>query len=264
MFTLLSEDCISAVPTRIALYVSLITHLCLCAVLTWLSWTAVPSVRFRLAIVYAGSPEPVREPHLIYTPALRRAPAASEVPADVGKAVHRKTETSAVPQHDAGGVVDYTPTVIPSDLLATLDTDSARQPGLGSAFDNTRSIRLHIPRNEDPLVPPPEPPPGDPDIQPPLVIGGHVEQATLIHQTKPVYPTMAKTARVEGVVVLEGIVNEQGQVENVHVVSGHPMLVDAAVKAVEKWKYRPAKLNGNVIPCPVHIEVRFMLQYSGD
>jgi len=69
---------------------------------------------------------------------------------------------------------------------------------------------------------------------------------------------------VEGIVVLEGTISEQGKVEDVHVVSGHPMLVDAAIKAVQKWKYRPAKLNGQIMSCPVRIQVRFMLKYPGD
>ena len=62
---------------------------------------------------------------------------------------------------------------------------------------------------------------------------------------------------------MEGTVNEQGRVVDIHVVTGHPMLRDAAIRAVAKWKYRPAKLNGQVVSCPVHVEVRFTLRYPG-
>jgi periplasmic protein TonB len=58
-------------------------------------------------------------------------------------------------------------------------------------------------------------------------------------------------------------VNTEGRIENLQVVSGHPMLIDAAVDAVRKWKYRPAKLNGQLIPCPVNVQVRFTLEYPG-
>jgi len=65
-------------------------------------------------------------------------------------------------------------------------------------------------------------------------------------------------------VVLEGTINVRGRVENIHVVSGHPMLVDAAVKALEKWKYAPAKLNGQIIPSPLRVQVRFKIDYPNE
>jgi protein TonB len=157
----------------------------------------------------------------------------------------------------------YTPTAIPADLLALLESDIAMEPALGAAPAGTRTVPPLIPSHEASLPVPPEPPPGEPDVQPPPVIGGRLEPAVLIDQTKPVYPALAKTARVEGTVVLEGTVNVRGKVENLRVVSGHPMLVDAAIHAVKKWKYRPAKLNGQIIPCPVTVNVRFILQYPG-
>src|SRR5262249_30203447 len=148
-------------------------------------------------------------------------------------------------------------------VLAMLDTSIAGKPSLNTAPASTRNISLPIPLDEG-LPGAPEPPPGDLDVQPPVVIGGHVEPAVLIEQTKPAYPALARNARVEGIVILEGTISTEGKVEDVHVVSGHPMLLDAAVKAVRKWKYRPAKLNGQLIACPVHIQVRFTLQYPGD
>jgi protein TonB len=112
-------------------------------------------------------------------------------------------------------------------------------------------------------LPPPEPPPGEPDIKPPPVIGGRLEPAELIKQTLPTYPALARTARVEGVVVLEGTVSVSGNIVDIHVVDGHPLLVDEALKTVKKWKYRPAILNGQPTPSPVTVTVRFILKYSG-
>jgi len=207
-------------------------------------------------MIHAGTPEPVRKPQVTYARVMRTAPTSSDVPARAAKAVRDKTEMSPIhQQNDESERADYSPAAIPSDLLAMLDT--AREPNLGSPLARTRSLSLQLPLGEEPLPPPPEPPPGDPDVQFPPAIGGHLEQAVLIKQTKPVYPALARTARVEGIVVLEGTITERGKVESLHVVSGHPMLVDAAIKALEKWKYRPAKLNGQIISCPVHIQVRF-------
>jgi protein TonB len=129
------------------------------------------------------------------------------------------------------------------------------------ALGGSRTIQPIVPLDEASFPPPPEPPPGQPDIQPPPVIGGRVETAALVEQTTPVYPALARKAHVEGVVVLEGTITVKGRVAELRVVSGHPMLVDAAIDAVKKWKYRPAKLNGQIIPCPVTVQVRFKLQY---
>src|SRR5438093_5520106 len=265
MFTLLSTESVSATPTRNALYISFIIHICACIGVTWFSLKVTPPVRFKLTAVFAGTPEPVRKPQLIYAPAMKRARRSSEAPADVAKSARRKAEISPVHQNNEEGRADYVPTAIPFDLVAVLDTDSVVAPGLGSTMAGIRSLSLQLPPGEESLPPPPpELPPGDPDVERPPVIGGNLEQAVLIPQKKPVSPALARTARVEGIVILEGTISEQGKVEDVQVVSGHPMLVDAAIKAVRKWEYRPAKLNGQIISCPVRIQVRFMLKYPGD
>jgi TonB family protein len=167
---------------------------------------------------------------------------------------------SAVPNDDTEHP-DYSPTAIPSDVRAILDTDLGKEAAPGAAMDNIRHLSLRTLPDERSLPDPPEPPPGDPDVRPPITIGGHVEPATLLEQTKPVYPAMARSARIEGIVVLEGTINVRGKIESLHTVSGHPMLLEAAIKAVEKWKYRPAKLNGQFIPQPVQVQVRFTLEY---
>ena len=156
----------------------------------------------------------------------------------------------------------HTPTAIPPGLLELVGTDIGTKPGPGLALAGIRTLTPLIPPDETLLPPPPEPPPGQPDIEPPLVIGGRLEPAVLVEQSMPVYPDMARKARVEGIVVLEGTINVKGRVVEIEVASGHPMLVDAAINAVKKWKYRPAKLNGQLTPCPVTVRVRFNLQYS--
>src|SRR5436309_3482465 len=166
MCTLLSEESVSTTPIRNSLYVSFIIHICACIGVTWFSLKASPPVRFKLTAVFAGTPEPVREPQLIYPPVMRRARRSSEAPADVAKSVRRKAEIVPVHQNDGEGRADYMPTAIPSDLVATLDTDSVVAPGLGSTMTGTRSLSLQLPPGEESLPPPPEPPPGDPDVEP--------------------------------------------------------------------------------------------------
>jgi TonB family protein len=261
MFTLLSEESVSAARRRDALCVSLMIHVCAFVPVMWLSFISDPPFRFKLVTVHAGTPEPVREPQPIFLP-VRTVRTSHNIPVDLGKARLHKTEISPVPQADEGNRAHYTPTTIPHDLIASFDTSPDMGEKLGQTLASIRTAPHLIPSREDPLPDPPEPPPGDVGVQPPPVIGGHVEPAVLLEETKPVYPIPAKTARVQGVVVLEGTVNEQGKVVDLHVVSGHPMLVSAAINAVNKWKYRPAKLNGQLISCPVHVEVRFTLHYQ--
>ena len=73
----------------------------------------------------------------------------------------------------------------------------------------------------------------------------------------PVYPSLALKARVSGVVVLEATLTAQGTVEQIKVISGHPLLTDAAIKCVSQWQYEPTYLNGVAIPVILTAKVRF-------
>ena len=85
-----------------------------------------------------------------------------------------------------------------------------------------------------------------------------VSEGNLISQVKPPYPPMAKMARVQGAVVLQALISKQGTIQNLRVVSGHPMLVQAALDAVKQWRYRPYLLNGE----PVEVETQITLNFS--
>jgi protein TonB len=78
--------------------------------------------------------------------------------------------------------------------------------------------------------------------------------------TEPIYPALARSARVQGVVEIEGVINEEGRIEQIKVVTGHPLLKDAAIDCVRKWKYEPGLLNGQIIEMPIKISVRFQLR----
>ena len=193
---MLSEESVSATPRRDALCVSLIIHLSVCIAPVWLPWIAEPAVRLNLTIIHAGTPEPVRKLKPIYI-SVRAGHSSSDTPADVRKAVPHKAEMPPM-------YMDYTPTAIPSDLLAMLDTETGWKPALRPPPTNTSSLSLPNPLREEPAPAPPEPPPGDLDVQPAPVIGGHLEPAVPIKITKPAYPALAKAARVEGIVVFGG------------------------------------------------------------
>ena len=84
-------------------------------------------------------------------------------------------------------------------------------------------------------------------------------QANLISQQKPIYPPLAKQARIQGVVRFNAIISKDGTIQQLSVVSGHPLLIPSAQEAVKNWKYRPTLLNGDAVEVQTTIDVNFTL-----
>lgn len=83
-----------------------------------------------------------------------------------------------------------------------------------------------------------------------------------MHRVQPIYPPLAKAARIQGPVELRAIISKDGFIENLRVLGGHPMLVTAAVDAVKQWRYRPYVLNGEPVEVETQITVNFVLSGS--
>lgn len=81
----------------------------------------------------------------------------------------------------------------------------------------------------------------------------------LIKRVMPIYPPLARQARIQGTVRLTGIISREGQIVNLRVESGHPLLVGAALDAVRQWIYRPTLLNGQPVEVIAPIDVHFTL-----
>ena len=86
-----------------------------------------------------------------------------------------------------------------------------------------------------------------------------VSQGLLVHKVTPQYPPLARQARIQGVVVLQALIGKDGGIQNLHVVSGHPMLTNSALEAVKEWKYKPYYLNGEPVEVETTINVNFSL-----
>jgi len=93
----------------------------------------------------------------------------------------------------------------------------------------------------------------------PLTVGGPVPEPRLVSSTLPAYPAAAKQTRTEGAVVLRTLIDEHGQVTDAQVVSGPPLLRQAAVDAVKHWKYEPSHVNGKPIAVQTLITIHFRL-----
>src|SRR5207302_3137235 len=92
----------------------------------------------------------------------------------------------------------------------------------------------------EPAIAAPPPPPKQTTR---IKLGGQVVAAKLLAQPQPVYPPLARQARIQGNVVLHAIIDKDGRVGELQVISGHPLLVQSALEAVKNWRYQPTQLN---------------------
>lgn len=148
-----------------------------------------------------------------------------------------KEEEAPPPSLSAGGVVGGVPGGIPGGQLGGVIG------GIVSATSNLAAVpKLAIP------APPKR-----------VRISQGVTEGRILSRTAPVYPEMARLARIQGQVVLSAIISKTGEIQNLVLVSGHPMLVPAAIKAVQQWRYRPYLLNGEPVEVETTITVVFQL-----
>ncbi len=159
----------------------------------------------------------------------------------------------------------YTPTHI-ADLSKLSDVAFVEAPpALGNASDNgvpggTGSsqtlnpfLRETIPQAKAAVVEAP------PKPTKPISVGTGVQAAKVVKKVIPDYPVLARQARVSGTVRLLGIIAKDGTIQQLQVVSGHPLLVKAALDAVRQWIYRPTLLNGQAVEVIAPIDVIFTL-----
>lgn len=100
---------------------------------------------------------------------------------------------------------------------------------------------------------PQETPQNRPTIEP------NVAEGNLLYKEEPVYPQMAKIAKVEGDVVIKAYITKAGSIENLRAVSGHPILIQSAMDAVTHWKYKPFLLNGEPVAVETTVTVKYRL-----
>jgi protein TonB len=148
------------------------------------------------------------------------------------------------------------------DEPISLVASTAVSTGIATAVRGTETaVTSLLPTTIDAkaaAAPPPPPPPKPKVIT--QTVGGDVMAARIIRSPSPVYPPMAKTARVQGTVVVEVEVDEEGFVINARATDGPPLLRQAAVDAVRQWVYSPVLLNGEPIAVTSTVRVNFNLQ----
>ena len=131
--------------------------------------------------------------------------------------------------------------------------DDRFPPAIGPSFGAPTDIPIPI-SGTHPLMPKPA------TATKPTFKTSSMLQGSLIRRVEPGYPPLARAARIQGPVVLEAIIGKDGTMQHLQLVSGHPMLVPAALEAVRQWRYRPYILNGEAIEVETQITVNFILE----
>lgn len=136
-------------------------------------------------------------------------------------------------------------------------------PGVFGGVDtSTGTVVRGVPPE---ALPPPPPAKAEPEkpkvvkIEGPVKVGGRVKHPKLVKMVTPTYPALAKRARIQGTVVFTAVIGRDGAINNLQLVSGHPLLVPAAVEAVKQWVYAPSTLNEELIEVIAQIDVNFKL-----
>ena len=107
-----------------------------------------------------------------------------------------------------------------------------------------------------PTAPPPPPPPASAPVR----VGGNIKPPNKVKDVRPIYPPIAQSARVSGVVIIEATIGADGKVKDAKVLRSIPLLDQAAVDAVKQWQFTPTLLNGVPVPVIMTVTVNFTLQ----
>ena len=152
--------------------------------------------------------------------------------------------------------IDVAPVIAPAGIVPETDRDSAPSVTRPSALSRiegasgTGNPGFSVGRIEQIVVP---------TLQAAVRLHSGIQAPLKLVNTDPVYPALARSARVQGVVILEAVIDRSGRVESIQVIRSIPMLDQAAVAAVRQWRYTPALLNGSPVPVIITITVNFKL-----
>lgn len=181
-------------------------------------------------------------------------PQAAPPPPPPPPQVVRKVEMPAAPADAFAAPIEAPPDIQPEPVGVALT-----EPGVPGGVESgiVGGIVGSVPVIVEGPPPPPPPPPASRE---PVRIGGQVSAPALVKRVEPAYPAIAQHAAIDGIVILDAIVDEQGRVQSLKVLRGHPLLAKAATDAVQQWQYEPLKLNGT----PTAFELTVSLWFHFD
>ena len=217
-------------------------------------WYAIESFAFQAALLAVLILIPYLYPDSLPKRVLATLLLAPPPPPAAAQAPQAPAARAVIPVQLAGLIA---PTVIPH-RIAEGDSAPATPPGVDLNFGTPGPDFAPGVMSALGSAPPP-PVVTRPKPSAPLRISAGVAKGHLLVPIQPVYPVIAKEARVQGTVTIEAMISKQGLVEGVHVISGPPLLVQAAIAGVNRARYVPFKLNGNPVEVNTTINIVFNL-----
>lgn len=183
----------------------------------------------------------------------------------IGKRIH-SIEIQGIPMEARNELLGRLPVhegdVLSQDLAertmrAVKEFDEHLNMGVAGQPNGEATIQIMLP-GYSPALSLPQPT-ALPAVPGRIRVGSAAQQAKLKSSVPPAYPPLAKQARVQGSVKLVGVIGKDGSVQNISVISGHPLLVAPAIQAVKQWVYEPTALNGTPTEVESEIDVNFAL-----
>jgi len=228
-------------------------------------WTMVGSlsgqclafgVALLIPLIYTQGLPPVQWARILMPPA--PAPPAPERPVEreivrTNPTIHVFTAPRAIPRQIA---------VVVDQPAIPLPVNSGEIGVAGSFGSETGPAKIPIDLPAAPVAAFPaasdKPKPVERTSEP-LHVSGGVQAAKILRRVVPIYPELARRARISGTVHLIGVIGRDGTIQNLRAASGHPLLVNAAIEAVRQWLYQPTLLSGEPVEVIAPIEVNFSL-----
>ena len=215
-------------------------------------WTALVSFTLQAAIVSAALIIPLLYPHSLTDAFAHRRIFAPMRQGD--------PEAQPTPQpHQSNSTIHLNPLIVRqstftfhrviSDATAAEPTQA---PSVGNVIGNREGVDQAIVSDMIRIMPRPPAATAPPRVS-------RMMEGNLVHRVDPQYPVIAKTAGVQGTVVIKAIISRDGAIEHEELVGGPPLLANAALQAVRQWKYRPYYLNGEPMEVETQITVNFVL-----
>lgn len=200
---------------------------------------ALPAQQLLTMLVTAPPPPPPPPPAVAQIVKIAQTDVMNtgqlRTPTRIPRKVEMIREEEAPPPAMSGGVVGGIPGGIPGGQLGGV---------IGGIISSSATSAVIIPKIQQVKR---------------VRISQGVTQGMVITKIEPIYPKLALNARVTGVVLVKAIISRDGTVTELQVVSGHPILVPAAIAAVKQWRYRPYLLNGEPVEVETYITVTFQI-----
>jgi protein TonB len=238
------------------------------------AWTAALGGLFQVAIVLTLIAVPLVKPDLlpravlnVYGLTAPTPPPAPPPPPPPGRQALAARPRPEPGRFTAPASVPPTVLMIEEPLVAP-DAGAGAGGGVEGGVTGGReggvisSILSATVASSAPPLPPPVVRQPEPQREPTIrriEVGGNVQEGMLVRKVTPTYPRLAVQARVEGTVSFKAVISPAGTVQQLRLVSGHPLLVGAATEAVKQWLYRPTLLNGVPVEVDTVIHVHFIL-----